>query len=161
MTHVEAPDAETTRQILAAEHARSTALVDGDVAALDELFEESLVHIHAPGLTQDKFQLLEHVATRRAYQSITRGELLIRQIGDVAIMTGQLVNRLRNPDGSERTVDGVATQVLHRGVDGRWRFVSFQMTPIGAQVWPALPSEGGDEKTTPIEASAKPETERS
>ncbi|MGW8482394.1 YybH family protein [Microbacterium sp. NPDC055903] len=141
MTATEQPDAAVRDAILEVEERRRRALIDGDLTTLDELFDEELVHIHAPGLTHTKAQLLEHVATRRAYLDMVRGELSIRLVGDVAIMTGPITNRLRNPDGSERTLGGVATQVLRRGADGAWRFVSFQMTPTGEQVWGALPSE--------------------
>lgn len=131
-------------QILAVESARQKALVDGDIATLDALFDESLVHIHAPGVVHTKPMLLEHTATRRAYREIRRGDLLVRVFGDTAVVTGSMTNRLRNPDDSERTVTGEVTQVLHRDAHGDWRFVSFQMTPYGEQVWGALPSERGD-----------------
>jgi ketosteroid isomerase-like protein len=138
---VEKPDAEVTAQLLDAEARRQRALIDVDLDALDDLLEDSLIHIHAPGLTHTKAQLLEHTATRRAYLEITRGELNLRIIGDVALMTGPIVNRLRTADGGERTLDGVATQVLHRDNAGVWRFVSFQLTPYGEQAWSPLPSE--------------------
>jgi ketosteroid isomerase-like protein len=141
MSTVMTPDADVVAQLLAVEDRRREALIAGDLAALDELFDDSLVHIHAPGLTHSKAQLLEHVATRQAYLEITRGELNIRLVGDVAIMTGPLVNRLRTADGGERTLGGVVTQVLRRDGAGGWRFVSFQMTPSTEQAWPALPSE--------------------
>jgi len=142
-------DVTVRAEILAVEDRRQRALIDGDLETLDALFDEELVHIHAPGLTHTKAQLLEHVGTRRAYLDMSRGELSIRTVGDVVIMTGPITNRLRNPDGSERTLSGVATQVLRRGADGAWRFVSFQMTPTGEQVWGALPSEAapGREET--------------
>lgn len=129
------------QEILAVEERRQTALIEGDVAALDEIFDDSLIHIHAPGLVHTKAMLLEHVATRRAYLEITRQDLQMRTFGDVAVVTGGIVNRMRAPGGGERSLDGVVTQVLHRGTDGRWRFVSFQMTPFGEQVWGALNSE--------------------
>jgi ketosteroid isomerase-like protein len=130
-------------QVRAVEERRRKALIAVDLDTLDEIFDDSLVHIHAPGLTHTKAQLLEHTATRRAYLDIGRGELNIRLLGDdVAVITGPITNRLRTPEGGERTLDGVATQVLHRDVHGTWRFVSFQMTPYGEQAWPSLPSEG-------------------
>lgn len=141
MSAVREPDAETVAQILAVERRRRRALIDVDLAALDELFDDTLVHIHAPGLTHTKAQLLEHTATRRPYLDTTRGELTIRLIGDVAIVTGAIVNRLRTADGGERTLGGVATQVLRCDETGAWRYVSFQMTPTTEQAWPALPSE--------------------
>ncbi|MDR2256014.1 MAG: nuclear transport factor 2 family protein [Arthrobacter sp.] len=141
-------------EILAVEARRQAALLAGDLDALDELFEDNLVHMHAPGLTHRKDQLLEHVRTRQAYLGMERGELLVRVAGDVAVVTGELVNRLRKPGGGERTVAGVVTQVLHRGEDGAWRFISFQMTPYGEHVWAATSAEqaqvdsrGGQEAT--------------
>lgn len=145
MSSVEKPDAEVTAQLLDAEARRQRALVEVDEAALDDLFDDSLVHIHAPGLTHTKAQLIEHTVTRRAYLEITRGELNLRVAGDVAVMTGRMTNRLRTAGGGERTLDGVATQVLHRDDDGAWRFISFQLTPFGEQAWPSLPSEQREE----------------
>lgn len=144
---VTTPDPETLDQILDAERRRCQALVEVDLDVLDDLFDDSLVHIHAPGLTHSKTQLLEHVSTRQAYLRITRGDLTVRQVGDVAIVTGAIHNHMRSPDGGERDLGGVATQVLRRGSDGAWRFVSFQMTPAGEEVWPDLPSQQHDERS--------------
>lgn len=141
MTKVEAAAPDVAAQLLAIEALRQRALIDGDLATLDELFDDTLLHIHAPGVMMDKAQLLEHTATRRAYLEITRGELTIRVVDDVAVMTGPITNRLRTAEGGERTLTGVVTQVLHREDNGRWRFISFQMTPYGEQAWPALPSQ--------------------
>ena len=139
---VQRPDPKVTAELDAVERRRQQALIDVDLDTLDELFDDTLVHIHAPGVTHSKAQLLEHTATRRAYLDITRGELVTRLIGDVAVITGPITNRLRTADGGERTLAGVATQVLRRDERGDWRFVSFQMTPYGEQAWPALASEG-------------------
>ncbi|MER7311737.1 MULTISPECIES: YybH family protein [Streptomyces] len=134
-------DAATRAELLDLEERRRAALVAVDLPALEDMFDESLVHIHAPGLTHSKAQLLEHVATRQAYLDSARGRLRIRIVGDVAVMTGRLTNRLRSPEGGERVLGGVVTQVVRRCEDGAWRFLSFQMTPDGEHVWPAMPSE--------------------
>jgi ketosteroid isomerase-like protein len=141
MDAVEEVDTSTREAILAVEALRQRALVDGDLAALDSIFDDALVHIHAPGLIHTKAMLLEHVATRRAYVSIDRGDLTIRRIGRVAIMVGPITNRLRNPDGSSRRQTGTVTQVLRLADDGEWRFVNFQLTPTGDEIWGKLPSE--------------------
>lgn len=134
-------DARTRAELLALEERRRTALLEGDLDVLDEIFDDALVHIHGPGLVQTKPLLLEHVATRRAYLAIVRGELSIRIIGDVAIMVGPITNTLRNPDGSTREQRGQVTQVVRRSDDGAWRFVNFQLTPLGEEIWGRLPSE--------------------
>lgn len=143
MSGVDLADAGTAATLRAVEERRLQALYDGDIPTLDDLFDASLVHIHAPGLVHSKPQLLEHVAARRPYLGTSRGELTIRIIGDVAVMTGELVNRLRTKEGGERTLGGVATQVLVRAPEAAlgWRFISFQMTPTAEQAWDLLPSE--------------------
>lgn len=131
-------------EILAAETHRQQALIAKDLDALAELFDESLVHVHAPGEVHTKALLLEHVATRGVYLEITRGELEVRVIGDeVAVVTGPITNRMKAPGGGERTLSGEVTQVLRRTDDGRWVFVSFQMTPYGKKAWGSLPSQQG------------------
>jgi ketosteroid isomerase-like protein len=126
---VSAADQRAVEQVHDMERRRRHALVAADLEALDDMFDETLVHTHAHGITHSKAELLEHTAKRRPYLDITRGELLVRLIGDVAVVTGPLTNLLRTPDGGERTLAGVATQVLRRDESGGWRFVSFQMTP--------------------------------
>lgn len=142
MSRVQDADAATRAAILDVERRRQEALLNVDGDALAALMDDELVHIHAPGLVQNKAQLIEHLVTRGAYRGMERDEPRIRMIGDdVAVMTGRIVNRLGSPDGSERIVAGPVTQVLHRDDGGEWRFVSFQMTPDGEQIWGALPSE--------------------
>ncbi|KZM77087.1 DUF4440 domain-containing protein [Cellulosimicrobium sp. I38E] len=149
MSAVRVADPTTRAEVIAVEEARRAALVAHDLDALDALFDDSLVHVHAPGLIHTKALLLEHVATRHAYLDVTRADLVVRTVGDdVVVVTGRISNRLRTAEGGERTLAGVATQVLHRGPDGRWRFVSFQMTPDGKQEWGALPSELAAQGTT-------------
>jgi len=142
---VQEVDGATREAILAVEDVRRCALVEGDVAALAAIFDDALIHIHAPGLVHTKAMLLEHVATRRAYLSVERGELVMRRVGDVVIVVGPITNHLRNPDGSTRVQTGTVTQVLRLGDDGAWRFINFQLTPTGEEIWGALPSERAPE----------------
>ena len=135
-------------EILAAETRRQAALIAKDLDALDALFDESLVHVHAPGEVHTKQLLLEHVATRGVYLEITRGDLTVRVIGEVAIVTGSITNRMKAPGGGERTLSGEVTQVLRKTEAGDWVFVSFQMTPYGDRVWGKLPSQGAEPGAT-------------
>lgn len=141
MTELIEATGELRAEILAAESLRQEALIAKDLDALDALFDETLVHVHAPGEVHTKALLLEHVATRGVYLEISRGDLGVRVIGDVAVVTGAVTNRMKAPGGGERTLSGEVTQVLRRTDDGSWRFISFQMTPYGDKVWGRLPSE--------------------
>ena len=123
------PDARVTAELHAVERRRQRALVEVDLDALDDLFDDTLVYTHGHGITHSKAQLLEHTANRRPYLDITRGDLVIRVFGDVAVITGPLTNLVRTPDGGEHAIAGVATQVLRRDDHNRWRFVSSQTTP--------------------------------
>jgi ketosteroid isomerase-like protein len=132
-TDIHTPDPSALAALHAVERRRQQALVEADLATLDEIFDDTLVYTHAHGITHTKAQLLAHTADRRPYLGISRGDLLVRLAGDVAVVTGPLTNRLRTPDGGTRTIAGVATQVLHRGSAGAWRFISFQTTPFAEQ----------------------------
>jgi ketosteroid isomerase-like protein len=114
--------------VLAAEDRRKAALVDLDLATLDALFADDLVHIHSTGLCHDKRAHLAHIERRRAFLDITRGPLEVRIEGDLAIVTGRIASRMRTADGGETVLTGIVTQILRREPTG-WRFIHFQLTP--------------------------------
>ncbi|WP_297081239.1 nuclear transport factor 2 family protein [uncultured Demequina sp.] len=157
MTDVTLADEATRDAILALEERRRQALIDLDMETLDDLYDDALIHIHAPGLVHTKAQLMEHAATRNPYIDMWREDLLMRAIGDVVIVTGPLVNRLRNPGGGERTVRGQVTQVIRRCDDGAWRYLTFQMTPDGEQVWGALKSGSDASQATASAPTTEPQ----
>lgn len=117
-------------QVLEAEDRRRAALANLDIAALDALMADDLVHIHSSGLVHDKAALLAYILARGAAVSVERGPLEVRLYGDVAVITGRITNRMKGADGKEQVLDGIATQVLARQ-GGAWRFVSFQFTRLG------------------------------
>jgi ketosteroid isomerase-like protein len=48
--------------------------------------------------------------------------------GDVALLVGDLENHIRGKDGDTRVVQAVVLETFIRH-DGRWRILSFQITP--------------------------------
>ena len=113
------------QEILALETRRQAALVAADLEALGEIYDDDLVHVHATGLTHDKAGLIEHVRRNHHYIAFERGPLRVRIGGDIAILTGPLINHMRNAaTGETRIMRAVATQVLRRAPSG-WRFLSF------------------------------------
>ena len=117
--------------ILQAEDRRRAALAAADIAALDGLFSDDMVHVHSNGTVQDKAALLSYIQEKLAFVAIERGPLDVRLFGDVAIMIGAMTNHMRRRDGTAVVLKGTVTQVLKREA-ATWRFVSFQFTLSGA-----------------------------
>jgi hypothetical protein len=105
----------------ALEDQRCRAISRGDLAVLEQLLDEELVHVHATGRFQGKEEYLSSLAGRP--RTTTRGDLAVRVYGDAAVMTGVLVNSFGDGEG-KRATDLYATQVWVRR-DGAWRLVSF------------------------------------
>ena len=120
--------ADDRRDVLRAEERRRAALVAVDMATLDALFADDLIHVHSTGLIHDKAQLLRHIEANRAFLAIERGDLAVRLYGDIAIMTGPMTNRMRRGSDGTALLDGTVTQVLRRQGGEAWRFVSFHFT---------------------------------
>jgi ketosteroid isomerase-like protein len=73
--------------VLAADDARLQALIDADVDALDRLFADELVFVHANGRQDDKAAFLAHARSGHIqYRSIVRGEYTVTVTGSVAIL---------------------------------------------------------------------------
>jgi ketosteroid isomerase-like protein len=119
--------ADDQTKVLEAEMLRQRALIAVDMAELDALFADDLIHVHTTGLVHDKPGVMKHIESRRAFIELKRGPLDVRVQGDMAMLFGSMTNRMRHPDGHEVVLDGVATQVLRREA-GRWRFILFQFT---------------------------------
>lgn len=113
------------KDVLAAEKARSEALVADDHARVAQLFTDDLVYVHTTGLIHDKAQYLVYAKEVVAYLAIERGELNVRLNGNVAIMTGTQINTLKKR-GEDQSVrgEGFVTQVWVCGADG-WQIASF------------------------------------
>ena len=121
------------RAILDVEHRRRVALVAVDLAELDRLFDEDLIHIHSTGLVHTKAELLRHIDQKRAFIGIERGSLQVRVEGNIAVITGAMTNRMRaQKSEGEVLMRGFVTQVLRRTADG-WKFLNVQLTPIREQ----------------------------
>jgi hypothetical protein len=122
-------DANESKAILEAEQRRQRALVAVDLAELDRLFADDIIHIHSTGLVHNKSQLLEHIERKRGFISVQRGPLDVRVENNIGIVTGPITNRMRAKNGDgEIVLEGFVTQILRRTDDG-WRFINFQLTP--------------------------------
>lgn len=142
MSGIQETTAEDKAAVLDLEARRRRALIDLDMAELESMFHDSLIHIHKTGLTHNKEQLLEHIVKRNSCLDVIRGELDIKVVGNIAVMVGPLTNHMRLPEG-DVVLSGVATQILFREF-GRWKFISFQITenqPADNAAKPSTPKE--------------------
>jgi ketosteroid isomerase-like protein len=114
------------QEVVDLEARRAAAIGRGDFEALAAVLADDYLHVYGDGNTSDRAGYLEQV--KAGPRVPTRGPLKVRIYGDVAVVTGDLLNRIRYPDKPERILDTFVTQVA-RKVDGEWRFVSFQITP--------------------------------
>ncbi len=111
-----------------AEANRCTAMLAGDVAALDALLSENLTFVHATGAVDGKAVFLQKVAAAAIlYHSIDWTEPQIDVLGGIVAMHGIMM--------LEVTVAGVV-KILHNRVimlweaeGGAWRLRYFQSTP--------------------------------
>lgn len=112
-------------EILDLEQRRCAAISTPDARALNELLADDYVHIFGNGRVSDKPGYVRSIV--EFPRTPVRGDLTVRVYGDTAIITGDVLNRVKQPDGSMKATKAIATQVVHRR-HGRWTFVSCQMT---------------------------------
>lgn len=115
-----------------AERARCDALVRGDIAALDQLLHDDLIHIHANGATEDKAGFLATAANRFQFLKMERRSFDVLELHsqDIAMSVGVLHQDIRIIQRDEiRSMQIVTTQIWARR-DGMWKQRAFQATSI-------------------------------
>ncbi|ABE36873.1 snoaL-like domain protein [Paraburkholderia xenovorans LB400] len=118
----------TEAAIRALEQARLDALGRHDVDSIERLLAPDLVHVHATGLVENKAEFIAHL--RALPRSTDRCTLQVRVFGDVAVLTGKVVNTVVYPGRSEpESIPMFVTQVA-RLCSGEWLFVSFHATRL-------------------------------
>jgi ketosteroid isomerase-like protein len=105
---------------------RCAAIGAGDLAALNEILADDYLHVLGTASTNDKAQYFATIT--EGPRAPERGPLTIRQYGDGAVITGEIINRITYPGQETRVIHAMVTQVAIKH-DGRWRFVGFQITP--------------------------------
>jgi len=122
-------ESENTRtEIFAAETRRCEALVKADQALLGELLHDDLIHVHTSGAADSKTDFLEALGTRRIFVSVQRLSYKVRPLGHVAVASGDVRQRLRNPVTGEKKDMLIATTQVWLQDSGRWQMLHFQAT---------------------------------
>jgi uncharacterized protein (TIGR02246 family) len=118
-------------EIRALEDRRYAAMIDKDLAALDELFADELSYTHSNALVDTKTSYLEAIEKRVFdYRDATRVEEDIVVFGDAARVTGHV--QIHVVSGPRDLHLNARFTVLYVRQDGRWRFAAWQSTPIPA-----------------------------
>lgn len=111
------------------EDRRFQAMIDADMAALDQLLADGLVYTHSYGGADSKATYLEGVRSKRwVYRKIERPVENIQVHGDCAIITGQSRIELV-AEGKPKTLNSAYTNVWIKGPKG-WQMIAWQSTPL-------------------------------
>jgi hypothetical protein len=115
-----------TEAVLELERRRCAAIAGADFDALGEVLGHDYLHVFGTGPTTDK---PGYIATIKAGPRVpVRGELKVRIYGEAAVITGDMINTINPPGQPTRVIHAFCTQVAAKR-EGRWQFVSFQLTP--------------------------------
>jgi undecaprenyl pyrophosphate synthase len=112
--------------VLDLERRRCAAIGAGDLAALADILADDYQHVMGTGVVKDKAAYIDTI--RNGPRLPERGKLSVRLYGNTAVLVGDLINRINYPGKPTRVIDTMVTQVAVKS-NGRWQFVSFQITP--------------------------------
>jgi ketosteroid isomerase-like protein len=125
---------EVTAELLRLEEERCKAISAGDVVTLGHLLADDLTHTHVTGRTEDKAAYLAALGGRP--RVTTRRDLKVRVYGDVAIMTGTLINTFPSDGRAIRQpMEAHALQVWIKTGDG-WKQAAFASSGLPADAAP-------------------------
>jgi hypothetical protein len=126
----DARDEYARAEVLAAENARTAALVSHDVATLDRLIRDDLTYVHSSGRLDTKKTLLEAIRSDELhYISWTTKEMHVRMLGETAVLNGEYAVRVINRKASPATLDvNVFFLTVYVRSNGRWQEIAWQTT---------------------------------
>lgn len=116
--------------ILAADARRFAAMIQGDLAALEDLLAEDLTYTHSNGQVETRTQFLESLRSGKLrYLAAMPSDVNVRVYGDTAVVTGRVEMKVSS-QGQEPTVTARFTEVwVKRG--GAWKLAAWQSTRLG------------------------------
>lgn len=125
-----ATDNQIESEIQRLDAARVSALLQGDVPALERLFADPLVYIHANGRIDTKAGYLAILKSGDlAYVSLRYDPpVQLRIVGDTAIATGRAHIEAKNKNG-QVTKRVLTTTTVYARTTAGWKVVSYQGTP--------------------------------
>lgn len=115
------------KAVLEAEDRRYRALVEGDLATLEEMFADELSYTHSSGDVDTKATYLEKLRTRYyVYNHAEHPVDRVSVVGDCAIVVGRMVADIE-VQGRPKHLDNLALVVWTRA-RGAWQLLAFAPT---------------------------------
>ena len=109
------------QEVLTAQSARITAMINADVYQLEKLLSEDLSYAHTTGWTETKSGFLETVASKKIdYVSFVPKDVHIRIFENTAVLTGLVDVNLGRTDFTIRFLE------VQRKVNGNWQLEAWQ-----------------------------------
>ena len=123
-------DDSASKEVLAVETARTTALDNSDVAALEKILADDLTYVHASGKVDSKASLLGAIRSGEVhYISWTARKLNVRVIGDSAVLDGEYLVRVTDKRVKPDPFDvNIFILGVYARRDGRWQQIAWQST---------------------------------
>lgn len=124
------PSASSIDAVLAAEKARSAALVSGDTKALDRLLADDLRYVHSNGRVQTKKDVIDGLADgTTAYSSFSTEKIHSNPVtADVVVLSGTL-NQRKFGNGKWTEAQLLFQAVWRKSAQG-WQLVNIQTVKV-------------------------------
>ncbi len=94
-----------SEQVLDLERRRAAAIGKGDLEALSDCLAEDYFHVFGGGRTCGKAAYIKTI--EEGPRAPERGVLTVRLYDNVAVLTGDLLNKIEQKDGGVRVVDAI------------------------------------------------------
>jgi len=128
-TAAETAAQERTEQVRATQAARFQAMLNADVAALNNVLADDLVYAHTTGTIDSKSSMIDNIGSGAVnYERIDPTDVRIRLYGDVAVVTGSANLRVRVGDQIHQVFIRFIEVYVAR--DDHWQLVSWQSTRV-------------------------------
>ncbi len=116
-------------QVSATQAARFQAMLNADVAALDDVLADDLIYAHTTGTIDSKSSMIENIGSGAVnYELIEPTDVQFRVYSDVAVVTGSANMRVSAGDQLyELSIRFIEVYVV---ADDRWQLVSWQSTRV-------------------------------
>ena len=115
--------------VRATQAARFQAMLDADVAALDEVLADDLVYAHTTGTIDTKASMIENIRSGAVnYELIEPTDTKIRLFGEVAVVTGSANMQVSAGDQVHQLL--IRFIEIYVAKDDNWWLVSWQSTRV-------------------------------